>query len=98
MPRQFGPHNAIPAARALAAMRSCAACHSPRASPKPAANTTAPPRPRRAQAAMAARWRRAAGQHGGVDAVGQIIDGAQAGAITDVRLVPADQVDGAAIV
>jgi hypothetical protein len=33
-----------------------------------------------------------------VDAVGQIIDGAQAGAIPDVALVPADEVDGAAIV
>ena len=36
-------------------------------------------------------------QHRGIDAVRQIIDGADAGPISDVRLVPADEVNATAI-
>ena len=36
-------------------------------------------------------------QHRGIDAVRQVIDGADAGPISDVRLVPADQMNATAI-
>lgn len=36
-------------------------------------------------------------QHGGVDAFGQVIDGADAGPIPDVRLVSTDEMNGAAV-
>jgi hypothetical protein len=47
-PRQFGPHTAMPAARAMAASSRSAAMPSPPASPKPLDSTATPPAPRSA--------------------------------------------------
>ena len=52
-PRQFGPSKAMPASRAIAAISFWIRSPSPPSSPKPEAKTTAPPTPRRAQAAIA---------------------------------------------
>ena len=99
MPRQFGPHNAIPAApggggdallRRLPLAPGLAEAGGEYDGTAHA--TTGAGR----DGGLDGDARQE--QHGGVDAVGQIIDGAQAGAITDVGLVPADQVDGAAVV